>query len=458
MLTGLLLLYILWQNTVRNRAEHTTNNPALGILQILPILPIPIQSGPINKYANNLKNFLLDHLYIDLSIRLFVYLFIILFTYLLFALPFSLNFDPSKIVSGIGVISPPSFLLEKKVDLSGKSFGYDNRNLLYKLIIPDHCKNLMSNSDSAKVTTQYTTRKIGPFLFEPDHCLRSPWWQLFILYGFFYFFVIVFIYMLFKKRSREQIENLNSSDIFVIILIIVSTILIIIPEFFYMKDIYPDHYRANTMFKLVFQSFIMLSLASGYIIVRTISKANYIVLNLKNKLLYVLYFFITTIFVSLVFIYSYFAITSYYNNLNNYRGLDGLIYLNNNNPDDYEAIKWLNSNIKGQPVILEAQGDSYTDYERISANTGLPTVLGWYVHEWLWRGVDVPAARSTDVKTLYESSNLTTTINLINKYHISYVLIGKKEKEKYPNLNENKFKNLAMLVFQRGSTTIYKIK
>ena len=42
--------------------------------------------------------------------------------------------------------------------------------------------------------------------------------------------------------------------------------------------------------------------------------------------------------------------------------------------------------IEGQPVVLEANGDSYSDYERVSAMTGLPTVLGWYVHEWLWRG------------------------------------------------------------------------
>ena len=36
-------------------------------------------------------------------------------------------------------------------------------------------------------------------------------------------------------------------------------------------------------------------------------------------------------------------------------------------------------------AVLEANGDSYSGYERVSAMTGLPTVLGWYVHEWLWR-------------------------------------------------------------------------
>jgi len=40
--------------------------------------------------------------------------------------------------------------------------------------------------------------------------------------------------------------------------------LIIIPEFFYIKDIYPAHFRANTMFKLGYQAFIIMGIASTY--------------------------------------------------------------------------------------------------------------------------------------------------------------------------------------------------
>lgn len=68
-----------------------------------------------------------------------------------------------------------------------------------------------------------------------------------------------------------------------------------------------------------------------------------------------------------------------------YQGLDATTFLEQDFPQDASAIRWLKQNIKGSPVVLEANGDSYTGYERVSASTGLPTVLGWYVHEWLWR-------------------------------------------------------------------------
>ena len=360
---------------------------------------------------------------------------------ILFSLPFSLSFKP--FASGIGVLCAPEFLT---------NIG-----------------------------------KIGPFLFEKDHCLRSPLWQIMILYGFFYFWVLSFLVFLFKRinpkheaRNPKQYQNTNVkkskhfgnsnfghlnlfrisnfdirislSDLFVLILILLSTLLIVIPEFIYIKDIYPGHYRANTMFKLVYQSFIMLSIASAYIAVRLISNIKYKIFNF-----YYVYLIFAILFFILVMIYPNFAINSYYN-LKIYQGLDGIKYLKPLYPTDYEAILWINKNIKGQPVILEAQGDSYTDYARISSNTGLPTVLGWTVHEWLWRGTyDVPSPRIPEVQSLYETESLEDAKTLIDKYKIELVFIGNLEKEKYPKLNEEKFKSLGKIIYQNGHTIIYKM-
>ena len=53
--------------------------------------------------------------------------------------------------------------------------------------------------------------------------------------------------------------------------------------------------------------------------------------------------------------------------------------------------------------------------------TGLPTVLGWYVHEWLWRNnLEEENQRKEEVQTIYTSSNVEQIKSLIEKYKISY--------------------------------------
>lgn len=438
LLTALVLFYYHYNRVFRKTSEEYVTK------QTKDELSLKINWG--NGLSSQLKKPI-----VNFGIGLLVQLSILLFTFFLFSRPFSFNFDASKLVGGIGVVGAPSiFLTQETVDMSGKTYGIDNRNLIKKIFVPDHCLSLMNTKDSQKVTTKYTSRKIGPLLFEPDHCLRSPLWQLLTLYGFFYFFIFTFLVFFLKNKP------LKKTDKFILLLIIISTFLIIIPEFIYMKDIYPDHYRANTMFKLVFQAFIMLSIVSGYVITRTSSKYNLRLLPIPIKPLYLAYVFLSATLISLVLIYPYFAVISYYNGLKTYVGLDGVKYLKNRSSGDYEAYLWLN-NLKNQPVILEAQGDSYTDYERFSANTGLPTVLGWYVHQWLWRGQDAPNSRTDDIRQIYESEDLLITKELLQKYNISYVIIGRLEREKYPLLKESKLQSIGKTVFKSEDTFILKI-
>ncbi|MDO8570410.1 MAG: DUF2298 domain-containing protein [Candidatus Daviesbacteria bacterium] len=330
---------------------------------------------------------------------------------ILFSLPFWLAFIP--FAQGVGVLCAPSFLTD---------FG-----------------------------------KIGPFLFEKDHCQKSPIWMLAILWGFFYFVILGFIFFIlkFKIDLKFKIKNLKlePTDLLVLTFALAATILLIIPEFFYAKDIYPAHYRANTVFKFGYQAFIILGLVSSYMITRLISK-----LETRNSKLFLPFFLILISLFFLVAIYPYFAIKSYYGDLKNYQSLNGLNYFSPLYPTDYQAILWLRENIPGQPVILEAQGDSYTDFARVSSNTGLPTVIGWPVHEWLWRGsFDEAGKRGTDVAILYESPDLNLTQTLLQKYNVQYVFIGSLERQKYSKLNEEKFNALGKIIFQDGPTEIYQL-
>ncbi len=281
---------------------------------------------------------------------------------------------------------------------------------------------------------------------------HSPFYQLFVLYGGFWLICLPFVVKIIQLLFQKQIKKINYSHLFIFSLIVTATILIIIPELFYIKDIYIyEHRRANTMFKLVYQAFMLYSLAGGYILVNasTLFKSAF-----KNfyKILF------ATIFV-IHLIYPYFAIKSYYSDLKDYKGLDGFKYLEELYPDNYLSILWINKNISSQPVMLEAPGDSYTTFDQVSSATGLPTVQGWIVHEWLWRGgYDAPAARQKDVDTIYESTDLSETKSLLNKYKVQYIFVGAKEYEKYKNLNPKKFENLgAKIIFQSGQTAIYQL-
>ncbi len=335
----------------------------------------------------------------------FKYIFLIGIGFIVFTFAFSQNFSP--FASGIGVNCAPDFLTKLE--------------------------------------------KFGPFLFEKGQCQHSPIWQLGILYGFFIFMLVGFFIFIRKKK-------IISSDYFVGIISLFSLLLIIVPEIIYLKDIYTGHFRANTMFKLTYQAFILLSISSSYILIRIVSSFKSQLKSKLSKIFFVVFIFGGACLFFLVSIYPYFAIPSGYGDLKKYKGLNGINYLKEIKKSDYDAIIWINKNIKGQLVILEAQGDSYTDYARISANTGLPTVLGWTVHEWLWRGsYDIPSARFEDIRNLYETQSLVLAKKIINKYNITYVYIGIMEKEKY-KVSEDKFSQLGNNIYANTETKIYKIR
>jgi uncharacterized membrane protein len=126
-------------------------------------------------------------------------------------------------------------------------------------------------------------------------------------------------------------------------------------------------------------------------------------------------------------------------------------------PSDYASIMWLKSQ-SSSSVIVEADGDSYTDYARFSAFTGLPTIVGWPVHEWLWRGsYDVVAPRREEVRQIYESDDPDITREILGKYKVQYVVVGVLERQKYTSLREDKIALLGERVFSEGETNIYKM-
>ena len=77
------------------------------------------------------------------------------------------------------------------------------------------------------------------------------------------------------------------------------------------------------------------------------------------------------------------------------------------------------------PVVLEAKGAEYSAAGRVSARTGLPTVIGWPNHEWQERGALTPVlGRVNDVTTLYRTDNAALARELLERYEVRYVYLG----------------------------------
>ena len=250
-------------------------------------------------------------------------------------------------------------------------------------------------------------------------------------------------------RFREFFRRVSLSDTFALILGICGIGLVLIPELIYVRDIYENGYaRSNTMFKLTYQAFILFGMAMAYAIVR--------LLLWKGRKLARTLGAAGLALVLLTCGYFGYSVKCWFGNVldvSGYRCLDATAYLENVYPEDAAAIRWLNENVEGNPVVLEANGDSYSDYCRVSAMTGLPTVLGWYVHEWLWRGDTADLnEKSAEIQTIYTSGDREAVEELLEKYEVEYIFVGSCEREKYgENLNEDLLRSLGEEVFPGGT-------
>ncbi len=141
------------------------------------------------------------------------------------------------------------------------------------------------------------------------------------------------------------------------------------------------------------------------------------------------------------------------------RHLDLLWQIRKHTPAEYDAIRWLQDNVQGTPVILEAAGESYSNLARVSAYTGLPTVLGWKTHEFHWRGGWQPqAGRQEAVQAIYQTADAREAERLLRRYDVQYVYLGPVEREIYGPGGLNKFGTFMDLAFSNGEVSIYRTR
>ncbi len=270
---------------------------------------------------------------------------------------------------------------------------------------------------------------------------RSPLWQIMVLWSGG---LIVSLFSVITEGRGENKLPIRTLALTVLLLIL-------IPEVVYAKDIYPDHPRANTMFKLTYQASIMIGLLLGSLMGKLFDGERKIFWGWRwLSILLISFIFMGTL------IFPAEAFPNFYSNFDKYQGLDGESFLKQKMSDRYEVIKFLKDNSDGRNMI-EAVGDSYTNFNAIPVFTGVPTVEGWRVHEWLWRGgYDSVAVRETDVRNFYEQKDLEFRRKILNKYNVGWIVVGEDERGIY-SIDEVSIKELGEVI-QFGETYLIKVR
>ncbi|MGB8212404.1 MAG: DUF2298 domain-containing protein [Anaerolineales bacterium] len=298
------------------------------------------------------------------------------------------------------------------------------------------------------------------------------------------------------NRKSETEQSLSSSLVgqpspFILLLIILGTVLVIAPEFVFLLDLFVN--RMNTIFKFYYQAWLMWSMVAAFSVAVLLQK-------LRRAWAWV---FGSVLVLVLVMALSYpafglpnktsdFQIPAFAQSLKAAQAagspaalqtaarvwtLDGAQLFQSQYPNDAAAARWLWTAPEG--VIIEAfnKSSSYSDYARMSVYSGDPTVLGWWYHEWQWRGsvdeqvspikdlackakdsdsYDSRRMRSDDISCLYEATNWDVVSEVIAQYNIRYVIIGTLERRDY-HINESLFQQHLKPVFQQGQVVIYEV-
>ena len=139
--------------------------------------------------------------------------------------------------------------------------------------------------------------------------------------------------------------------------------------------------------------------------------------------------------------------------------INGLAFLERNNPSEYEAIQWLDREVEGIPVIAEAVGGDYTMYGRVAQFTGFPTILGWESHEKLWRGSDQAIdGRREDVQEIYENDDWERVKIVLEEYDVGYVYVGHLERDSYGNDVAERLADHMDVAFENDGVTIFRVR
>ncbi|MEO6457271.1 MAG: DUF2298 domain-containing protein, partial [Chloroflexia bacterium] len=294
---------------------------------------------------------------------------------------------------------------------------------------------------------------------------------------------LIAVALLLIWRDPEQVtRNL------VLCILALATLIAVSIEVVYLRDVFND--RQNTIFKFYYQIWVLYAVVATYGVWRVLAafwqrksmvSASYKQpTNPTGRAFSAGWAAIFTLLVASGLMYTVYTALGRMGQPGGPRGLDGTAHIKSSAPGDYEALKWLKGNASGRNRVLECCHDEYNvpgHAGRVSAYTGVPTLISWGGHEAQWRGGQPELLAEASIRRqvtneLYTARGGTMTaqemLALLQQYEVDYVFVGATERGEgsaagaYPEERitpqaEAMFKQILSPAFTSGSTVIYEV-
>jgi YYY domain-containing protein len=107
--------------------------------------------------------------------------------------------------------------------------------------------------------------------------------------------------------------------------------------------------------------------------------------------------------------------------------------------EDYDAIRWMQDNIHGSPVIVEVSTPEYRWGSRFTVYTGLPGVVGWHNHQQQQRGAamgEEVSNRIIAISNFYNTRSIDAAMAFLTEYQVSYIVVGGLERAYFEFVDE----------------------
>jgi YYY domain-containing protein len=243
-------------------------------------------------------------------------------------------------------------------------------------------------------------------------------------------------------------DQRDDSQVMVRLLVLLGIGLTYVSEFLYVRDLFDS--RTNTVFKLYYQAWALLAIGATLALFRLRDSAGFAKLCFAATWVLLLGCL-------------YYPVAAAYTRAQGYRGeatLDGVAFLRRESPSEYSAFEWLQAR-GGQGVIVEAPGEEYVAAtSRMSAWTGMPTIIGWPGHEVQWRGNDQEVTwRIADVDRIYTLPDRQQVLALMRQYGATYLYVGPFERQRY-QIDAGKlawFASFLSTQYAEGNTRLFAV-